>query len=217
MKSDKFIKGPEYTEPMDYDELAEISSKLRNTHPYKTMWENQLKVNKGLLVSLGILSITSLLLVVGCDIRTKGLTKQIDALQDQVTIGLDMSVNYANRTDALETELASCSSKLQDKKLSPKARVHVKQQPVVAEKIKQVFGNEWVEATELISRESSLNPGAINRSSLACGLGQALPCSKMNCSLSDVDCQLTWVKSYVTGRYGNVSNALLFHDSHNWY
>lgn len=94
---------------------------------------------------------------------------------------------------------------------------HTQQRPDVYSRIVAMFGSESMKYGELISRESSLNPQAINPSSGACGLAQALPCEKMQCSLEDVDCQLAWIKNYVNKRYGNIDNALAFHDSNNWY
>ena len=91
------------------------------------------------------------------------------------------------------------------------------QRPDVYSRIVAIFGSESMKYGELISRESSLNPQAINPSSGACGLAQALPCEKMDCSLDDVDCQLAWISEYVEARYGNIDNALAFHDANNWY
>jgi hypothetical protein len=65
--------------------------------------------------------------------------------------------------------------------------------------------------------ESGNNPGAINASSGACGLGQSLPCSKMGCSLSDYTCQDQWFTSYMLGRYGSWENARAFWLSHSWW
>lgn len=65
--------------------------------------------------------------------------------------------------------------------------------------------------------ESGNNPGAINRGSGACGLGQALPCSKMNCSLSDYGCQDAWFTNYMKSRYGTWENAMAFWISHKWW
>jgi len=76
---------------------------------------------------------------------------------------------------------------------------------------------KFEDAAELIAREASFNPGAINPSSGACGLPQSLPCSKMNCSLDDIDCQLDWQKDYIAGRYGTITKALEFHDANGWY
>jgi len=84
-------------------------------------------------------------------------------------------------------------------------------------KIKAVFEDDWLIASEIIARESSFNNYAINQSSGACGLAQALPCSKMACSLDDIECQLKWIKSYINNRYGSVKKALNHHNAVNWY
>lgn len=89
--------------------------------------------------------------------------------------------------------------------------------PEIAEKIYDAFGTEYAAAMELICRESSLNPRAVNKSSGAAGLFQAYPASKLKCDLSDVDCQIAWGKAYIEQRYGSVEAALLFHDKKGWY
>lgn len=83
----------------------------------------------------------------------------------------------------------------------------------VMTKVESTAGDAYA---ELIFRESGFHPTSVN-SIGACGLGQALPCSKMNCELTDVDCQINWVKSYVERRYGTVEKALAFHDEKGWY
>lgn len=70
---------------------------------------------------------------------------------------------------------------------------------------------------ELMMRESGFNLYAINPTSSACGLGQALPCAKMKCELSDAACQSEWVMKYVKDRYGTPSSALDFHNKNNYY
>lgn len=186
---------------------------------YKNLYRNQLATNKGLLIANGLLALTTVGIIVGCNIRTNGKQAEIEALQHELERTMVIAADNVDSYNKLESELASCSAKLQQKKLSTKAKAHIKQQPVVAEKIKQVFGSEWAEATELFSRESSLNPQAINPSSQACGLVQALPCSKLvnTCSLSDIDCQLEWGKNYIKNRYGSASIALAHSDEKGWY
>lgn len=93
----------------------------------------------------------------------------------------------------------------------------VNKNPGLSGKIKEQYGEQWQMAAELICRESSFNPGAINPTSGACGLGQALPCKKMQCELSDVNCQLEWIGDYVESRYGNFENAVIFHNEKGWY
>ena len=69
----------------------------------------------------------------------------------------------------------------------------------------------------LINKESGCNPNAVNSSSGACGVGQELPCGKSGCSLGDGACQVKWMSSYVSGRYGTWANAVAWHLSHGWY
>lgn len=84
-------------------------------------------------------------------------------------------------------------------------------------KIHKKFGVQWMKWAELIARESGFNKRAINPTSGACGLSQALPCSKMACSLDDADCQLNWIEEYVNDRYGSIDRTLVFHDLRNYY
>jgi hypothetical protein len=72
-----------------------------------------------------------------------------------------------------------------------------------------------VNAYTLIMRESGCNPNAVNRSSGACGIPQALPCSKLG--TNDPIEQIRWMQNYVFARYGSWANAVAFHNSHNWY
>jgi hypothetical protein len=58
--------------------------------------------------------------------------------------------------------------------------------------------------------ESGNNPQAINADSGACGIGQALPCSKLPCSLTDYACQDQWFSQYAIDRYGSWSGAMAF-------
>lgn len=66
-------------------------------------------------------------------------------------------------------------------------------------------------------KESRGNPAAINQSSGACGIGQAYPCSKMNCSLSDYNCQDKFFTDYMLNRYGSWTNAEQFHRANKWW
>jgi len=85
---------------------------------------------------------------------------------------------------------------------------------VIIEKLKKMYTN-WEDAAELISHEGGFDPNARNKSSGACGLFQALPCSKMKCPIdsSGIDCQLQWGKDYISNRYGTVTKALDFWNS----
>ncbi len=82
----------------------------------------------------------------------------------------------------------------------------------------QAFGEGQVESMDnLVASESGFNPQAVNGSSGACGIGQALPCQKMGCSLTDIDCQAAWVVNYIKSRYGSPEVAWNFHLAHGYY
>ena len=109
--------------------------------------------------------------------------------------------------------------KVEDFVPSPRVMGCMEKRPGVTGDVKRKFGKEWRYWAELIGREACLDPAIINTSSGACGLAQALPCEKMECSLdmAGVDCQLDWIEKYVGRRYGTIQHALVFHDIMNYY
>jgi hypothetical protein len=70
-------------------------------------------------------------------------------------------------------------------------------------------------AYTIIMRESGCNPNAVNKSSGACGIPQALPCSKLG--TSDPVEQIKWMQNYVNNRYGGWAGAVSFWNQHHWY
>jgi hypothetical protein len=71
---------------------------------------------------------------------------------------------------------------------------------------------------EIVRRESGCNPKAMNKSSGACGIPQALPCSKIPGGINaSVEVQIAWMITYIEGRYGTPSAAVSWHNAHNWY
>ena len=80
--------------------------------------------------------------------------------------------------------------------------------------------DEWSAMLYILDHESGSDPYAVNKKSGACGIPQALPCSKLlNVigSLDNVDGQLDWMISYVAGRYKTPTQAMAFHKIHHWY
>ena len=84
-----------------------------------------------------------------------------------------------------------------------------------ADWITQAGVTDVASASILIARESHCNPMALNASSGACGIPQALPCSKLG--TNDPVAQIKWMQGYVFARYGSWANALAFHYANNWY
>lgn len=77
---------------------------------------------------------------------------------------------------------------------------------------------DWGYVDYIVSRESGWNPNATNSSSGACGLVQALPCSKVGGAGGyDPVSNLQWANGYAVGRYGSWANAYAFWTSNHWW
>jgi hypothetical protein len=79
------------------------------------------------------------------------------------------------------------------------------------------FGDQWDSFNSIVNSESGWNQYALNKSSGACGLFQALPCSKTGCSLDDYKCQVNWGIEYIKDRYGDPNGAWQFWKERHWY
>ncbi|WP_311477541.1 transglycosylase SLT domain-containing protein [uncultured Gulosibacter sp.] len=77
--------------------------------------------------------------------------------------------------------------------------------------------DQWGAADALISRESGWNPDAVNPYSGACGLVQALPCSKIPGQWNNPVDALRWGNGYVNSRYGSWNAALAHSNANGWY
>ncbi|MBP7834766.1 hypothetical protein KA025_01635 [Candidatus Saccharibacteria bacterium] len=161
---------------------------------------------------------------------------------DQQTKALQLKIKELNSTsesakqrqkqiEALQKELEQKSKELQAKRENQARAIAESSQavskPQVAgavavggtceQWIAQAGVNDLGNARELIRRESGCNPNAVNSSSGACGIAQELPCGKSGCGLGNPVCQIKWMQSYVTARYGGWGGAVAWHNSHNWY
>jgi len=77
--------------------------------------------------------------------------------------------------------------------------------------------SDWGYVDYIVGRESGWNPNSTNRTSGACGLVQALPCSKVPGNGYDPVDNLRWASGYAAGRYGGWAGAYAFWVSHNWW
>ncbi len=76
---------------------------------------------------------------------------------------------------------------------------------------------DWGYVDYIVSHESGWNPNATNASSGACGLVQALPCSKVPGGGYDPVANLKWATGYATGRYGSWAGAYAFWTANSWW
>ncbi|MDO4781079.1 MAG: ubiquitin-like domain-containing protein [Candidatus Saccharibacteria bacterium] len=77
--------------------------------------------------------------------------------------------------------------------------------------------DQWGYADWLVKKESGWNPNAVNRSSGACGLAQALPCSKVGADPYNPVVSLRWMHGYVLRRYGSWEAAVAHSKARGWY
>ena len=75
----------------------------------------------------------------------------------------------------------------------------------------------WGYADFMVGKESGWKPNSVNKSSGACGLAQALPCSKVPGNPYNPVDSLNWMNSYVNGRYGGWQGAYNFWLAKHWY
>ncbi len=76
---------------------------------------------------------------------------------------------------------------------------------------------DWGYVDAIVTRESGWNPNATNASSGACGLVQALPCSKVPGNGYDPVDNLRWGAGYASGRYGSWAKAYTFWQNNHWW
>lgn len=77
--------------------------------------------------------------------------------------------------------------------------------------------SDWGYVDYIVTRESGWNPNATNAASGACGLVQALPCSKVPGGGYNPVANLQWANGYAVGRYGSWANAHAFWVSNHWW
>ena len=84
------------------------------------------------------------------------------------------------------------------------------------------WGEEgWKYIIKIVNHESGWKPNAVNPSSGACGIPQALPCRKMKSAGKDYKTnyktQVKWLMNYIVGSYGTPTKAWAFWQKHHWY
>lgn len=80
-----------------------------------------------------------------------------------------------------------------------------------------IASGDWAYVDYIVSKESGWNPNATNQSSGACGLVQALPCSKVPGNGYDPVDNLRWGNGYAVGRYGSWAGAYDFWTRNHWW
>lgn len=154
-------------------------------------------------------------------------------LEQQKTLDAQQDAEKQKQLEEIQKKLEETEKALQAKRSTPTSTVaYAAEAPTSTPAPKQYTGggnkeawmaaagipqDQWGYVDSIVSRESSWNPNAVNASSGACGLAQALPCSKMGPNWSDPVVALKWQYNYVTQRYGGYPQAVAFWNANHWY
>lgn len=139
--------------------------------------------------------------------------------------------NLNNKKEELEKKNKELEDKLQAKLEAQKKAQQQAQQAILASQT-TVTGTcaDWMRAagitdtqnaSYIFQRESGCNPKAVNASSGAYGVCQALPGNKMASAGSDWQTnpvtQMKWCNTYAKQRYGSWANAVAFWKTNKWW
>lgn len=91
-------------------------------------------------------------------------------------------------------------------------------QAIAKRRVAEIWGeDQWPAFQALIQRESGWVVGNRNKSSGACGLAQAYPCSKLGGAYGNAEGEVEWAINYVSRRYGTPASANSFQATRGWY
>jgi len=165
------------------------------------------RISKRKIVISTILAIAIFILIITGVIMTDNFFDHYDLkFQSPVIFQAPVKMNkrVAKIISPIGVSKAFAEEKIEENPYNPKSP-----KGIAWELNKERFGvGNWEALEELITNESGWNPFSTNKGSGACGLGQALPCSKMNCEQWDYECQVKWVLDYIENRYETPKGAL---------
>lgn len=132
-----------------------------------------------------------------------------------------VQITQAQELDKQREEARLEAIKAEQARITAEAQKNVPQTPQIAPSgscrdwIVQAGVVDVENAYYLIMKESGCNPNSVNKSSGACGIPQALPCSKLG--TSDPIAQIQWMQNYCIRRYGSWAGAVAHSKSVGWY
>ncbi|MER5597643.1 transglycosylase SLT domain-containing protein [Streptomyces sp. NPDC002265] len=171
-------------------------------------------------------------------VQTASLTQQADAQAIAADASAKKDAEEAARKAAAETAVAkkeaaeeAAKKRAEEKEAASRSAVRdastfaVQSSYTVAQI--QAMARQMVPSSQfqcfsnIVNHESSWNYHAVNASSGAYGLFQALPASKYSSAGSDWQTnpatQIKWGLSYMNGRYGSPCDAWSFWQANSWY
>ena len=176
-------------------------------------------MNKTALVFVLILSIATPKTVAEQEIISAAVTASSTTIT-QVTVSATEILNLQLHTPTLQSMVVKVPTIVQSITSTITSNPIVTTKLSIREYAKQLvdstFGvSQFAAFDKLIMAESSWNPAALNPSSGACGLAQALPCSKY--TNHSPEGQIEWAVKYISDRYGDANTAWAHEIHHGWY
>jgi len=153
-------------------------------------------------------------------------------LQDQKTLDAQQDAEKQKQLEEVQKKLEETEKALQAKRSTPQSTVaYAAEAPASTPQRTYTGGgnketwmaaagipqSDWWAVDSIVTRESGWRPDAVNPNGGACGLAQALPCSKLGPNWNDPVTALKWQYNYVTQRYGGYSQAVAFWNINHWY
>ncbi len=152
------------------------------------------------------------------------INEQINELNDKLQAGEIKENEYQEKIKSLEKEKEELNEKLQARinsrtsnNVYASSNTTYNVQGSCIDWIKQAGISDVNNAYTLIMHESGCNVNSVNRSSGACGIPQALPCSKLGSARGNPVAEIQWADNYVRSRYGSWAAAVAFWNQHHWY
>lgn len=174
-----------------------------------------------------LIILTGVLLVWNEPVIAKNATSNINTLK-VTKKAKKKAKKVVKKTSQKKKKVKSVKKKVIKSKKSKKSSYRVRHnvgeiQSYIHQKIYE-YGwteNDYYSIVQIVNRESSFNPYAVNKKSGACGLFQSYPCSKMAKYGKDYrtnyKVQVSWGMDYIKARYGTPQNAWSFWQKHHWY
>lgn len=147
--------------------------------------------------------------------QLKDAKKQEDQLKTQ---SKQQDEEKAKKIEELNKQLQDAQSQLQARAAAKAQATAVAAEAPAGYTVNGCGDNEY--ANYIYMHESGCRTnafGSLTELGRACGIGQALPCSKLPCALDDYNCQNAWFTNYAIQRYGSWYNAYVYWlNHHNW-
>lgn len=199
-----------------------------------------LKIFINILLSLLLLGFAGLAIHNICTLTTRldektSTVEQLETEKQEQEQNLQKLEEEKNNLNTKKEELEKKNKELEDKlqaKLEAQKKTQQQAQQATLASQTTVTGTcaDWMRAagitdtqnaSYIFQRESGCNPKAVNASSGAYGVCQALPGNKMASAGSDWQTnpvtQMKWCNTYAKQRYGSWANAVAFWKTNKWW